>query len=781
MSDQVPERFRTGSLIAGYRLEERIGEGGMAAVFRAYDGRLGRYVALKILAPGLAVDETFRQRFVQESRAAAAVDDPHIIPVFEAGESDGVLFLAMRYVRGGDVRSLIERSGPLPAPRVTEIVVQAASALDAAHARGLVHRDVKPANMLLESSGAVADRSDHVYLSDFGLSKGALAATGLTPTGQFLGTLDYAAPEQIEGRPLDGRSDEYSLACSAFEMLCGEPPFRHQQGVSVMYAHLSEPPPLVRTRRPDLPAAVDEVLARGMAKAPGDRYASCREFAAALGFALGAGAGAGAGRADARPAGHPITEVAVPVPGSPAGQPGQQGYGWPRAETQASGAPALTQAGLTDRATGRGPEGRADGPAAARQPEKGSPADATRPAAQPGSVGRPWWRSPAPLAGVCAAVLVVAATGLLLAGGGHAGGSSESPPTTAAPTLPGCTTATAKAASLTSVSTAITALAGGPFGIAVTASGGYSFATTGNSVTVLRNSAGLAPAVLRTIGVHGASKGIAITPDGRFAIAAAGSGAAVISVAAAENGLPDPVAGLLTSPNGSGAVEVLISPDGRFVFVTLQNSAEMAVFNLAAALTRGFGSSDFVGYVALAAQPVGMRTDGTWLYVVSLAGELAVLNLSRAETDPAGSVVRTVRAGCGSARVLVSGNGKVVWVTARQSDALLGFSALELRTDPSHALIARVMVGERPLGETLIDHGTRILVADSNLNHLAGAHSNLAVVSTARALGGKPALLGYLPVGPVPRQFALEPGGRVVLVTVQGADRLEAVKIGGLP
>jgi DNA-binding beta-propeller fold protein YncE len=129
----------------------------------------------------------------------------------------------------------------------------------------------------------------------------------------------------------------------------------------------------------------------------------------------------------------------------------------------------------------------------------------------------------------------------------------------------------------------------------------------------------------------------------------------------------------------------------------------------------------------------------------------------------------------------VSGNGKVVWVTARQSDALLGFSALELRRDPSHALIARVMVGERPLGETLIDHGTRILVADSDLNHLAGAHSNLAVVSTARALGGKPALLGYLPVGPVPRQFAVEPGGRVALVTVQGADRLEAVKIGGLP
>jgi DNA-binding beta-propeller fold protein YncE len=176
-----------------------------------------------------------------------------------------------------------------------------------------------------------------------------------------------------------------------------------------------------------------------------------------------------------------------------------------------------------------------------------------------------------------------------------------------------------------------------------------------------------------------------------------------------------------------------------------------------------------------------MTTDGTWLYVVSLDGKLAVLNLAKAETDPRGSVVKTVRAGCGSARVLVSGNGKVIWVTARQSDALLGFSAVKLRKDPPHALIAKVKVGETPLGETVADHGTLILVADSNLNHQAGAQSNLAVVSMAKALSGKPALLGYLPVGRVPRQFAVEPGGRVVIVTVQGAGVLEAINTGGLP
>src|SRR5450759_2770774 len=197
----------------------------MAVVFLARDERLGRMVALKILAPGLALDDAFRQRFIRESRAAAAVDDPHIIPVFEAGEASGVLFIAMRYVRGGDVRTLLDQVGPLPPARATEILSQVASALDAAHVHGLVHRDVKPANMLLDSS-AGTDRPDHVYLSDFGLSKQALAPSGITSTGQFLGTLDYVAPEQIEGRKVDGRADLYALACAAFELLSGAPPFR---------------------------------------------------------------------------------------------------------------------------------------------------------------------------------------------------------------------------------------------------------------------------------------------------------------------------------------------------------------------------------------------------------------------------------------------------------------------------------------------------------------------------------------------------------------------------
>ncbi len=284
---KVPSGLGPGSRLAGYLIEEQIGEGGMAVVYRAHEERLGRTVALKILAPALASEEGFRQRFVRESRAAAAVDHPHIIPIFEAGEADGVLFIAMRYVRGGDVRSLIAIRGSLPAERAMGIVSQVASALDAAYRRGLVHRDVKSANMLLDQPLAEGGRrADHVYLSDFGLSKAAMHATGLTGAGTFLGTLDYASPEQIEGRPVDGRADQYSLACAAYEMLCGSPPFRRDDAMALMYAQMHAVPPLLTSLRPVLPAAVDDVFARALAKSPGDRYGSCTQFADAVQVAL---------------------------------------------------------------------------------------------------------------------------------------------------------------------------------------------------------------------------------------------------------------------------------------------------------------------------------------------------------------------------------------------------------------------------------------------------------------------------------------------------------------
>ncbi|HWF81413.1 MAG TPA: serine/threonine-protein kinase [Streptosporangiaceae bacterium] len=285
--------FPAGTRIANYQIDQLIGRGGMAVVYRATDVRLDRIVALKILSQELGRNDAFRQRFIRESRAGAAVDHPHVIPVFEAGDADGVLFIAMRYVAGQDVRALIEREGKLSAARTVEIVTQVASALDAAHANGLVHRDVKPANMLLAS---VSDGSagDHVYLSDFGLSKQSLSSPSLTRTGQFLGTLDYMSPEQISGRAVDGKTDLYALGCAAFEMLTGQPPFKRDANLAVMWAQVSAEPPSIRQWRPELSPAVDHVIGTALAKAPQDRQNTCTGFALALRTACGVGAGGGA-------------------------------------------------------------------------------------------------------------------------------------------------------------------------------------------------------------------------------------------------------------------------------------------------------------------------------------------------------------------------------------------------------------------------------------------------------------------------------------------------------
>ena len=369
-------QFVAGSKIAGYLIEEKIGQGGMAVVFRAHDERLDRTVALKLLSPALAEDEAFRQRFIRESRAAAAVDDPHIIPVYDAGEASGGLFIAMRFVRGGDVRSLIDRTGPMQAGRAVGIVSQAASALDAAHARGLVHRNVKPANMLLDRDSD-DDRPDHVYLADFGLSKLSLQSTGLTDTGTFLGTLDYVAPEQIEGRLVDGRADQYALACAAFELLTGSTPFRRddrQELMAMMYAQLSEPPPALTGRRPDLPFAADSVFARALAKAPDNRYRTCREFANALSAALGLTQSESPSGRIGRPlteavaappggvlpigAAPPIGGAATPYPATGYPATGLSGY-WPRCGSRRATAPRRPAAATASTGSRRNQAGSA--------------------------------------------------------------------------------------------------------------------------------------------------------------------------------------------------------------------------------------------------------------------------------------------------------------------------------------------------------------------------------------------------------------------------------------
>ena len=981
---QDPASFEVGSEVAGYRLEEEIGRGGMAVVYRARDVQLGRNVALKLLSPVLALDDAFRQRFIRESRAAAAVDHPYIIPIFAAGESDGVLFIAMRYVQGGDVRSLIDAEGPLPPDRAVGIITQVALALDAAHLHGLVHRDIKPANMLLDSV-AGGDQRDHVYLADFGLSKRSLSVTGLTSIGQFLGTPAYVAPEQVEGRPVDSRADQYALACASFEILSGAPPYERDDDLAVMWAHVSVPPPSLSERRPGLPAAADAVLAKAMAKAPADRYPTCIAFALALRQALGAqvepadltvpepgppptvvsGPAAGTPGVPAGPRPHPATQISRPsarpeagsaaaagqgrpgapgehapgehsatpgeyaapgeraaAPGDEAGAPGAADdeavrdeavrdeairdgaadpaepsappYGAPPSRDAPAAAPdpelpppprsyeprapsfrprepsaapdgapaarrsgpppaspyeppASFRRGEPSAAPGDAPAARRSGPPPASPYEPptedgwltplrslgGEPGGgASRPRQPPpyqpprresaamGPPGRDdyggapppgpersrqernrrWWRRGAVVIG-CAAVVGIAAGVVLGLDGGTKSplaGSASSPgaaksPAVVLPALsaPGCSTAVAGATALSGVRSADVSVGSQPFGVVTTADGQFSFVTLANAVAVLSNGSSLAPTLEHVLSAPGATGSEQLTSDGKYLLVAANSGAIVFSVADAEQG-GSALVGTLTSPFGSGAVEVAVSPDDKFAFVTLENSADLVVFNLQSALANGFGAADVVGKIPLHFAPVGLAIspDHRWLYATSRMraqttapseGTLTVIDLNRAETAPSSAVVATATAGCSPVRVIASPDGRYVWVTSRDSNMLLGFSATALRTDPAHALVARVNVGPAPIGVALVNGGSRILVANSNLYGQHSVSTSISVISTSAVLSRRPALLGQISTGLLPREFGLAPDGKTVLVVNSGSGQVQAIDLSTLP
>jgi YVTN family beta-propeller protein len=271
---------RIGSELLGYRIEALLGRGGMGVVYRAYDPRLKRHVALKLVAPELSGDERFRERFMAESELAASLEHPNVVPIHDAREVDGRLVIAMRLVEGSDLKTLLGEQGPLEPGRALAICAQIAAALDAAHERGLVHRDVKPSNVLLDSH-------EHVYLADFGLTK-RLAEQGL-PVGQglSLGTPGYVAPEQVAGEDVDGRSDVYSLGCLLYECLTREVPFPRDSELAVLWAHLQEEPPVASEHSVGLPVAIDAVFAKAMAKKPGDRHAVCRDLVDAAREALG--------------------------------------------------------------------------------------------------------------------------------------------------------------------------------------------------------------------------------------------------------------------------------------------------------------------------------------------------------------------------------------------------------------------------------------------------------------------------------------------------------------
>src|SRR6266566_2735278 len=475
-----------GDEFAGYRVRSVLGRGGMSVVYQAENLRLNNVIALKVLAPELAADDVFRARFLEESRIAASLNHPNVIPIYDMGSQDDLLYIAMRYVSGTDLRQMIKKRGRLRSETALFLLGQAARALDVAHHRGLVHRDVKPGNLLIERGADDAD-PDHVYLADFGITKHAMSRTGLTSTGQFLGTVDYVAPEQIRGTSVLGLADQYSLGCVLYECLTGRVPFEKDLDAAIIWAHVEETPTMPTILRPELPPAIDEVFGRVLAKRPDERYGSCREFIEAARTALGifgsttesslaygataAGPQAGAppdSRAGTPPdrfswsdrasrvhSAGPVMNPVVPgpVPAAPAsgssgpgqswasqpgvdqaayGQPGygQPGYGQPSYGQHGSGPPGYGPPPGADRS---GP-GHSGGTIASHRREYGiaGPGEPGQPAGAPPSPGQPrgpqWYRRPRWIAALAAVVLVLAGVGTwvsLSGSGSHAKASMK--------------------------------------------------------------------------------------------------------------------------------------------------------------------------------------------------------------------------------------------------------------------------------------------------------------------------------------------------------------------
>ena len=280
MTAPVSDDPRLGTTVAGYRIERLLGRGGMGTVYLAEDLALGRKVALKPLSSELSENEAFKERIRLESRLAASIDHANVIPIYEAGQaSDGTLFIAMRYVEGADLKQVLRQEGALEPDRAVQLLAQAARGLDAAHARGLIHRDVKPSNVLVATSEGDAE---HVYLADFGLTQSASSPEAAKESITLSGSSDYVSPEQIRGTGADRSSDIYALGCMAYECLTGEVPYPRQGEVEVLFAHMNDEPPRASAANPSLPGAVDDVVARAMAKEPGERYGSGAELVDAI-------------------------------------------------------------------------------------------------------------------------------------------------------------------------------------------------------------------------------------------------------------------------------------------------------------------------------------------------------------------------------------------------------------------------------------------------------------------------------------------------------------------
>ncbi|HEY3878829.1 MAG TPA: protein kinase [Trebonia sp.] len=787
-----------GEEFAGYRLTAIIGRGGMSTVFRAENPRLGNTIALKVLAPELATNDIFRTRFLEESRIAASMNHPNVIPIHDMGSSGGLLFIAMRYVTGTDMRQMLKKRGRLPADRALLLLSQVARALDAAHRRGLVHRDVKPGNLLVERANDDTD-PDHVYLADFGITKHMGGQSGLTATGQSIGTIDYVAPEQIRGISVTGLADQYSLGCVLYECLTGRVPFEKDLDAAIIWAHMEEMPTQPTMLRAELPPAIDEVFARALAKNPGDRYETCREFMAAARDALGpmgeppTASGSlqavpprtGSSAYQAGPeSGAYMGAQYSPQPGSY--QPGQYGStAGPQYGSQAGGQYG-TQYGAQygSGADPHPPTEITHEPAGAYSPDDYQAPTANWPAVQtappppgrpsvPGGPGGPPGHGRSPerrrrrrdwlLIALALLLVAGAAAGVTLGltgGKGTPQASGSKSPTAGAgtnPAAPGTAAAGTGGGggSALAVPTVAEKLTAGknPSFIQVAPNGKFAYIAdpgTG-AVTVLNTST---DKVSGTIQIpQGPPQFISFSPDSKTAYVSVYSGRKIAPLIA----FVDTASGTVTSTvrvNNFTPGPAALSPDGKYLYVPNHNMATSGT------------NEDVIDVIDLASQKltdsIPVAPNPHWIVFGQNGLFYATDHMSTVVTVLSASdnhVVKQIQVGETPHSMAISPDGSRLAITSFNGNEVY---LVDTGTDKEVAVIP---VGRNPLDVTYSPDGRYIFTANNEDN-------TVTVIDTASSK-----VIGELPTGKAPTSISVLPNGRQAYVTCENDGTVEVLNI----
>jgi YVTN family beta-propeller protein len=741
-----------GEEFAGYRLVSVLARGGMSIVFRAENPRLGNVIALKVLDPALASDDVFRTRFLEESRIAASMNHPNVIPIHDMGSSDGLLYIAMRCVTGTDLRQMLNKRGRLQPDTAVFLLEQAARALDAAHRRGLVHRDVKPGNLLVERADGGSD-PDHVYLADFGITKQQGGRTGLTSSGQFLGTIDYVAPEQIRGISVTGLADQYSLGCVLYECLTGRVPFEKDLDAAIIWAHVEEPPTMPTVLRPDLPPAIDEVFAKVLAKDPGERYETCKDFISAAREALGHLADPLSPSGSLRPLRTESAPVADPAePGPVAQQPellellAPEAPAYPPAElTHESAGDFLAPTANWSSFTGAPPLAPAD------QPAPPGPPDGERRGRQRGR-DRGW------LVAAAALVLVVGGTaaGVTIAlTGGHgakkptagAGSSSVSP-------TAGGATSTGSGPSL-----AVPTVAGKipvgqtPSYVQVAPNGKFAYVANpgANAVTVLNTANDLVSGTIRI--PQGPPQFISFSPDSKTAYVSVYNTRGSVHLVA----FVDTATGTVTStvqvdnhtPGPSTA-----SPDGRFLYVPNHNMV-MGGPNGNLIDVIDTASKQVTDSIAVPPNPhwIVFGKNGRFYVTDHMSTTVTVVN---AQTN---GIITEIEVGETPHSIAISPDGSRLAVTSFNGNEVF------LVNTATDKMIAQIPVGRNPLEIAYSPDGRYIFTANNEDN----------TVTVINAADNR--VIGEIPTGKSPTSISVLPNGRQAYVADENDGTIEVLDI----